>query len=269
VEILDLPSLTSQAMLVVLYDALLQSNESTAETSYHITGSIDLANYPPSPLDEWASAGGMMPAPMQAALQAGESFMRVYSNDARRGAVKGIDLHVQVIPRRLEVQLVGARIVSGDMVHAGDTVTVEATLRPWQQPERNVRIPIVLPARLDSGNLRVLVSDGETLDRTLDQPQVSAHPADMEAVLAEAQRSHSADRIYVSLLTPEAQASMDGHTLTALPLSMANALEPVRSTHDISLNGESAQLAGEASAGGVLSGFQILTVHIDGGGGLN
>ena len=61
VEVLDLPSLTSQAVLVVLYDSLLQSNESTAETSYHITGSIYLANYPRTPLDEWASPGGMMP----------------------------------------------------------------------------------------------------------------------------------------------------------------------------------------------------------------
>ena len=72
VEILDLPSLTSPAMLVVLYDALLQSNENT-ETSYHLTGSIDV-RYQPAPLDLWASAGGAMPAPLDAALQAGEHF---------------------------------------------------------------------------------------------------------------------------------------------------------------------------------------------------
>ncbi len=269
VEVLDLPSLTPQAVLVVLYDALLQSNESTAETSYHITGSIDLADYPPAPLDLWAAAGGMMPAPLDAAMQTGERFMSLYSNDARRGAIKSVDLHVQAIPRRLQVELVSSRIVSSDIVHAGDTVTVEATLRPWQQPERNVRIPIVLPARLDPGNLRVLVSDGATLDRTLNQPQLTARSADMDTVLAQDRRAHPADRIYVSLLAPEAQAAMDGHTLTSLPLSVANALEPVRSTQDISLNGESAELAGQAPAGGVLSGFQILTVHIDAGGGLH
>ena len=38
---------------------------------------------------------------------------------------------------------------------------------------------------------------------------------------------------------------------------------------DISLNGESAVVAGEAPAGGVLSGFQILNLHIEPGGGLN
>jgi hypothetical protein len=269
VQVVDLPSLTSQAVLVVLYDALLQSNESTAETSYHVTGSIDLSNYPPSPLDVWASAGGMMPAPMDAALQTGQRFTELYSNDARRGAIKNIDLHVQVILRRLQVQLVSARLVSGDMVRAGDTVTIEATLRPWQQAERNVRIPIKLPARLDAGNLRILVSDGATLDRTLNQPQAGAHAADMDAVLAQASREHAADQVYVSLLAPEAQAGMDGSTLTSLPLSMANALEPARSAKDISLNGESAELAGEVPAGGVLSGFEILSVHIQPGGGLN
>lgn len=269
VEVLDLPSLTSQAVLVVLYQALLESNESTAEMSYHITGSIDLADYPPSPLDLWASPGGMLPAPMQAALLTGERFTSLYTNQTRLGAVKKIDLHVEEIPRRLEVELVGARLVSGDTVHAGDTVMVEATLRPWQQPERNVRIPIKLPARLNSGTLRLLVSDGATLDHTLDQPQPSSHSADLEAVLAQARHLHAADRIYVSLLTPETQAGMDGRTLTSLPLSMANALEPVRTAQDISLNGESAELAADTSAGGVLSGYQILSVHILPGGGLN
>ncbi len=269
VEVLDLPSLTSQAVLVVLYQALLESNESTAETSYHITGSIDLDNYPPSPLDLWASPGGLLPAPMQAALLTGERFTSLYGNQARRGAVKKIDLHVEEIPRRLEVELTGARLVSGDTVHAGDTVTVEATLRPWQQPERNVRIPVKLPARLNAGTLRLLVSDGATLDRTLDPPQPASRPADLETVLAQARQLHAADRVYVSLLTPEAQASVDGRTLTSLPLSMANALEPVRTAQDISLNGESAELAGDAAAGGVLSGYQVLTVHILPGGGLN
>jgi hypothetical protein len=269
VEVLDLPSLTAQAVLVVLYDSLLQSNESTAETSYHITGSIDVSNYPPAPLDLWASAGGMMPAPLEAALLAGDRFTSLYSNEARRGDIKSIDLNVQAIPRRLNVELVSSRIVSSDMVHAGDTVTIEATLRPWQQPEHNVRIPIVVPARFGSGNLRLLVSDGATLDRTLDQPQSSNRAENMEAVLAEDRRAHPADRIYVSLLAPEVQAGMDGRTLTNLPLSVANALEPVRATQDITLNGESAELAGQAPAGGILSGFQILTVHIDAGGGLH
>ncbi len=268
VEVLDLPSLTGQAVLVVVYDALLESNESTADTSYHITGSIDLADYPPLPLDLWATAGGMLPAPMQAALATGQHFADLYSNESRRGAVRSIDLHIDAIPRRLEVELASARLVSNDVVHAGDTVMVEATLRPWQQAERNIRIPVKLPARLDAGAVRLLVSDAGTLDRTLNQPQAGNRAVDIKAVLAEYRREHPADRVYVSLLAPEAQAGMDGDTLTSLPLSVTNALEPVRASQEIRINGESAELEAEGPAGGVLSGYQVLDLHVVPGGGL-
>jgi hypothetical protein len=269
VEILDLPSLTSQAMMVVLFDSLLQANSSTASTSYHLTGNVDLQQYPAVPLDLWASPGEMMPAPLELAVQAGERFAALYTNGARQGTIRGIDLHVEEVPRRLGVLLEGARLVSNDIVHAGDTVQVEATLRPWQQPEHNVRIAVKLPDRLPEGNLRLLVSDAETLDRTLNQPHLPAKPASLETVLEQARSQHNADRIYVSLLVPEVQAAMNGETLSSLPLSVANALEAVRSTQEINLNGESAEVAADASAGGVLSGFQILNLHIDPGGGLN
>ncbi len=39
-------------------------------------------------------------------------------------------------------------MVSGDIVHAEDTVVIEATVRPWQQESRNVRIPVKIPSRL-------------------------------------------------------------------------------------------------------------------------
>ena len=91
----------------------------------------------------------------------------------------------------------------------------------------------------------------------------------METVLTEARNQHPADRIYVSLLAPETQGEINGQTLTSLPLSVANALEPLRNTQDAGLNGESAEVAAEAPAGGVLSGFQILNLHIEPGGGLN
>jgi hypothetical protein len=268
-EVLDLPALTPQAVMVSLYDALLETNESTADTSYHVKGSIDLDGYPPSPLDLWAPGGNGLPAPLAAALMTGESFARLYSNGTRQGTVHSIRLSVEEIPRNMQVTLETARVVSGDIVHAGDSIVVEATLHPWQQPARNVRIPVRIPARLGAGNLRILVSDAGTLDRTMDQPRLSPRPADLETALAQARRLHPADQIYVSLLAPETQANMQGQTLSGLPLSMANALETLHAGQDVTMNGESALVAGQASAGGVLTGFQILNLHIESGGGLN
>jgi hypothetical protein len=259
IEVLDLPSLTPQAIAVVLFQSLLQTNDSTAEMSYHVTGNIDLDGYPPSPLDVWAPAGDSTATPMLAALLTGERFQRLYSNGTRMGEVTAVNLDVQAIPRRVEVELEAARMVSGNMVHAGDTVIVEATLRPWRQASRNVRIAVKLPARLSAGNVRLMVSDAGTLDRTMDQPRQQSHPADLNA----------ADRIYVSLLVPETQAGMEGQILSSLPLSVANTLEPLRAAQDASLNGESAELEADVPAGGVLSGFQLLNLRVEPGGGLN
>lgn len=269
VEMLDLPSLTPQALMVIVYNALLQTNESTAKNSYHVTGSIDIEGYPPAPLNLWASSGDNAPAPLTAAMLTGQQFLTLYSNGTRQGEVRSIDLHIETVPRNVQVDLETARIVSGNLVHAGDTVVVEATLHPWQQPAHNVRIPVTLPADLGEGNLRLLVSDAGTLDRTQNQPRFASRADDMNTALAQAQRAHASDRIYVSLLEPNAQAQMEGQTLSNLPLSVANAVEPLRRGQDVMLNGESAVVAAEAPAGGVLSGFQILTLHIEGGGGLH
>lgn len=269
VEILDLPTLTAQAMEVVLFDSLLQTNDSTADSSYHVTGSIDLKGYPPSPIDLWATPTDAMPAPLLAAMLTGDRFTKLYSNGARQGAMRSVDLHVEAVPRRVQVELAAARLVSNDTARGGDTVVVEATLRPWQQPARNVRIPITLPARLAEGNVRLLVSDSGTLDRTLNQPLFNARQPDLDAVMAQYGRLHPADRVYVSLLLPEAQAGIAGNTLSSLPLSMANALETLRSTQTAGLNGESAVVAGDVPAGGVVYGFQVINLHIEPGGGLD
>ena len=269
VEILDLPSLTPTAMQVVLLNALTKANESSEALSYHLTGSIDLAGYPAMPLNLWAPAGAALPASMQTVLLAGQQFSRLYAHRDRQGFIRAIDLHIQAVTQQALVTLDTAHFVSADMAHAGDTVEIEATLSPWGQPQRNVRLAFKLPARLAAGDLRVLVSDGATLDRTLLQPRMNAAPPDLDTVLAQARDLHPADRIYVSLLAPETQGELEGQALTSLPLSVANALEPLRNAQDANLNGESAELVAVAPAGGVLSGFQILNIHIVPGGGLN
>jgi hypothetical protein len=269
VEILDMPSLTPQAMAVVLYQSMLQSNDNTNTTTYHLTGNIAIEGHGASPLDLWAAPGEAMPAPMQAALLAGEQFQELYSNSARQSPVHEIDIHVQTVPKRLGVEIETARIISNDSAHAGDKVMIEVTLRPWKQPTRNVRIPFTIPTRLGAGNVRILVSDAGTLDRTMNGLRLPGRQPDLNAVLAADRRQHSADRIYVSMLVPETQAAVSGHMLASLPLSMANALEPMRPSQEANLNSESAVVMGDAPAGGVLTGFQIITVHIEPGGGLN
>ena len=182
-EVLDMPSLTPQALMVVLYQALLQTNDSTSEMTYHVTGKIVSGGYAPSPVDVWAAGRRGQPQ-LMAALLVGDKFNKLFSNQARQKPIREVDLNVEAIPRRMTVELESARFISSNIVHAGDTVTVEATIRPWQGPERNVRIPFKRAGAVGAGTLRVLVSDAGTLDRTLDQPRITPRQPDMATVLA-------------------------------------------------------------------------------------
>lgn len=270
IEILDLPSVTPQALMVAIYESLLETNQSTADNSYHITGKIELAGTAPVPIDLWAQSGEAFPAPLMAALLTTQRFAGIYLNPSRdKASTAGVDLSIEAVPHTARVELTTARFVSSNIAHAGEMVEIEATLQPWQKPARNVRISVPLPARLAPGNLRILISDAGTLDRTLDQPRQTNRPLDLETLRAQALRQHDANRVYVSLLAPETQASVQGQPLTSLPLSVANALEPLRASQDVNLNGESALVLTEAPAEGAVSGFQILNLRIEAGGGLN
>jgi hypothetical protein len=108
-EVLDLPSLTSQALLVTLYNSLLESNQSTEELSYHLQGSIDLEGYSSAPLDFWAASEGTSPAEMKIALEAGEKFEQICSNGARQNHVRGIDNQIDAFSRSMGVELADGR----------------------------------------------------------------------------------------------------------------------------------------------------------------
>jgi SpoIVB peptidase S55 len=269
IEITDLPSLTPSAMLVSVYQVLLQSNQSTAETSYHVTGEITVHGMPPVPVDAWGTPGESMASQLAAAFAVGDSFNRLYTNATREAPMESVKLHIEAVPHDLRTQLESVRLISSSIVHAGDTVVVEATLRPWEQPARNVRLGFTVPARLQPGTVRLLVGSAASLDRTLEAARPATQPLSVTAASARLRGLHEADQLYVSLLLPETQASLEGRTLDSLPLSMANTMESERSGVEVGLHGESVVVAAETAAGGVLSGQQILNLRVEAGGGLH
>ena len=269
VEVLDLPALTAQAVLVSVYQVLLESNQSSAETSYHVTGEITVHGQAPTPVDAWGTPGEQMAPQLAAAFGVADNFNRLFANATRQEPMERVRLHIEAIPRDLRTELESVRLITSSVVHAGDTVELEATLRPWEQAARNVRIPFKIPARLEPGNLRLIVGSAAALDRTLDAARPQGRATSESAAADRLRGLHAADRLYVSLLLPESQASMEGSTLDSLPLSMANTLESQRSGVEVGLHGESIVVAAQAPAGGVLSGQQLLTLRVEAGGGLH
>jgi SpoIVB peptidase S55 len=261
-EVIDQEQITPVAVMVSLFQSLAQTNGYAVETTYRVRSRVKLAGYPEVKFENLVAPSDFAPANLVAALALGEHFNRLYANAARRTPIESVDVDVDAIPGRRTVQIESAN-AGGAIVHAGDTISIEATVRPWRGEVKNIRVPVTLPATLPDGTVRLLVSDGGTLDRLMQPPQLGGNNLDVTATIAQLNGLHANDRLYVTLLAPDAQAAIDGRTLTALPLSMANVLEPVRDNRGMTLNGESAVPLGSVALDAVLSGQQVVTLRVE------
>lgn len=261
-QVVDQEQVTPAAVLVSIYQGLMESNAYAAETSYRVSGKVMLKGYPAMRLDWMVAPTDLAPSNLAAAIAVGQRFQMLYNNAARITPVESIDINVEALAGRRTMQLVNAQAEKRE-VRGGDTVMIDASVRPWRADIRNIRIPVTLPATLPAGTVRLLVSNGEALDRLMQPPMPAAPAQDVAATIAGLNSLHASDRLYVTLLAPEAQAALDGRTLAALPLSMANVLEPERRNHRVALNGESAVPLGSEELGSVLEGQQVITLKVE------
>ena len=263
VEVVDQPQITPTAVMVAVFQGLMQRNNFTAEASYRIRSVVNVSGFPAVHFGGLIAPSEIAPANLMAALMVGERFSRLYDNAARQTPINDVEIEVEAIPKHLAAQLESAQSTAS-IVHAGETIMVEATIRPWRGEVRNVRIPVTLPAVLGEGQVRLLVSDGSTLDRITQTSRSGSSPnLDVAATIEQLNNLHENDRLYVTLLEPSPQAVLDGRTLATVPMSMANVLEPLRQNQKLTLSGESAVPIASVAVDNMLNGQQVLTLRVE------
>lgn len=271
-EVLDNRQLTPQAMMVSVFQTLQQTNTAAAETSYRLAGQMDVAR--PSVDGEAASSlplvrlrsvltpGDFNSGAINTALFVGDRFNRIYGDLREQPRVTGLRLRVEVIPERRTAEIVSARLTRAEF-RAGETMEVEVTLHPYQAAAKVVRMDVKLPDSLQPGSMRVLVSDGATIDRltSLHNPSTQRTGGLLDRV-AEVNQLHANDLVYVTLLEHAAQAVLPSGALASVPLSMANVLEPPGETQKLQLTGESVKEAGAMETGYAITGFQVIDLEV-------
>jgi hypothetical protein len=260
-EVLDNRELTPSAMLVSVYQSLSGTNGSAAEMSYRMSGELTVKGEPPVRLEGMMSPTDANSGAIAAALYVNDRFGRLYNNAEEQPEVTGLRLRMEAIPERRTAVIEGARLGLME-AHAGETIDVEATVRPYQAEAQVVRIAVKLPESLEPGPMRIVVSDGATLDRLSTSAAAALHPVALADAVAQMNRMHANDRVYVTLLEHSAQAALDANALPEVPLSMANVLEPLKASQKMQLTGESAVEAGSVETGYAVSGAQVLTLDV-------
>jgi hypothetical protein len=262
-EILNNARLSPVAMMATVFNALHGTNEYGEDITYRMNGVLSVKGYPDVTVrNMFAPQDNGQPAAALAAATIGDRFGRIYGNAFTTPEIQGVKLDFELVRERRSARLEAART---DMTEArpGDQITVETVIRPYRG-ERLVRqIPIRIPTSTSKGTLRILVSDGDTLDRVHRGTPMLNRGLGLGPTIALLNRERANDRVYVSLIQSDPEAMVADKVMPTLPLSVMNVMENMRGTQDMVVIGESSvSEASTESLDYVVSGAQMLTISV-------
>jgi hypothetical protein len=262
-EILNNARLSPVAMMATIFNALHGVNEYGDETTYHMTGGIKVNGFPQVDLqDMFSAADGGQPAAALASLTVGERFGRIYDNPYSVPEIRGVHLDFEVSHERRSASIESARTEDTE-ARPGDDLIVEVMLRPYRGDGVVKHISIHIPSSTSKGELRVLVSDGETLDRLHRSPLMSGSRLDLASTIALLNKQHVNNKVYVSLLEADPEAMVGDKVMPTLPLSIMNIMEGMKGTQNMQVLSESSvNEASTAPQDYVVAGSQVLTINV-------
>jgi len=262
-EVLNNPRLSPVAIMATVFNALHGVNEYGEEITYRLNGTIHVKGFPEVALKNmFAPTESGQPAAMSAALSLGERFGRIYDNPYSAPAVESVKLDFDLVRERKWARLESARTDVTE-VRPGDQIMVETVLAPYRG-ERSVRqIPVKIPTSVSKGTLRILVSDGETLDRLNHANPAFGRKLDLASTIAVLNQEHANNRVYVSLLEADPEARVADKVMPTLPISVMNVMDGMRGSQEMTVSGESnVDETATPPLDYVVSGAQLLTVTV-------
>jgi hypothetical protein len=172
-----------------------------------------------------------------------------------------VQLDFDLVRERRSARLESART---DLTEArpGDEIVIETVLRPYRGEPIVRQIPVKIPTSTPKGPLRILVSDGDTLDRMRRMGPPMGGKLDLASTIALLNKEHANHRLYVSLLEANPQAMVEDKVMPALPGSIMNVMDGMRSTQDMVVVGESAVNESSTPLDYVVTGAQLITVTV-------
>src|SRR6202161_4221933 len=262
-EVLNNPRLSPVAIMATVFNALHGVNEYGEEITYRLNGSIDVKGFPEVGLrNMFVPAENGQPAAMAAALSLGERFGRIYDNPYNAPAVNSVKLDFDLVRERRWARLESARTDVSE-VRPGDEIIVETVLAPYRGERIVQQIPVRIPTSAGKGTLRILVSDGDTLDRMGHSNPAFGRKLDLASTIAVLNKEHSNNRLYVSLLEADPEARVADKVMPTLPISVMNIMDGMRGNQEMIVSGESSvDEPATPPLDYVVSGAQLLTVTV-------
>jgi hypothetical protein len=226
--------LTPQLVQAVLGNSLDSEGELPEELTADLEVVIDLEGHPPLLMRDRLSGPGYSGsrAPLSLFTPIAGIVHALLSSPYGEVRIRGLSASVRLFSHRTSADLEAVQLVT-EILRPGETLRVEATLRPYQRPVQRVRLELPLPEDLPDGTYTAIICDDLSHAKAVmrDSPHLSdppdqAHWLSQLRLLCGVQRQNLLLRVPV----PEAGVVVAGQALLDLPGSMVEILGSSRRT---------------------------------------
>jgi hypothetical protein len=225
------PLLTPLFTYAALTNALTAWERQNGVMSLAIDATLSLGSDGTVEIDDAFSGGSAL---ADAASAAASPLDAILANPYRDVSAEGLDIEIDTTEVESYTTIERAWL---DTVRPepGGTYTVHVQMRDYRGATRSIGIPVVMPDHVH-GSLRLLVSDGPTLEGIERREIVPTEPASWNDVLAHTRRTRRNNRVYVRLIAPQSGVVVAGQVLPALPASIEAAVktDPTTSASPVS-----------------------------------
>jgi hypothetical protein len=263
-EVIESPQLTPLLVGLATYNGIIGNAAYGEGSTLQLDGEIAIKGHTTVQLkDLFAPTDVPVPGGFFVATDVQAIFSQIYSNPYEIPHVAGIHLRVTALPERRAATIDDAWVEANE-VRPGQTVKVKVQLRPYRGATFVQEFPITIPMQAARGPLQLVISDAETVNRTVQSLAANSQGQlpGLEELIKLMNREHQNDRLYATLLQPTPTLMVEDKIMPNAPASAINVLDQRQTPGGARLLYQST--AGEWSVvmHQVISGERTLTITV-------
>ena len=263
-EIIESPQLTPVLVAVATYNGIVGNTAYGEGSTLQLDGEIAIKGHTSVTLkDLFAPTDNPVPGGFFVATDVQSTFAEIYSNPYEIPHVAEIHLRVTALPERRAATIDDAWVEANE-VHPGQTVSVKVQLRPYRGPTFVQEFPVTIPMQAARGPLQLIVSDADTVNRTVQSLAASSRGQlpGLEELIKLMNREHQNDRLYATLMQPTPTLMVEDKVMPNAPASAINVLDQRQSPGGARLLYQSNAGEWSVEMHQVISGERTLTITV-------
>jgi hypothetical protein len=263
-EVIESPQLTPVLVALATYNGIVGNAAYGEGSTLQLDGEIAIKGHTTVALkDLFAPTDMPVPGGFFVATDVQSIFAQIYSNPYEIPHVAGIHLRVTALPQRRAATIDDAWVEANE-VRPGQTVNVKVQLRPYRGAAFVQEFPITIPMQAARGPLQLVISDAETVNRTVQSLAASSQGQlpGLEELIKLMNRAHQNDRLYATLLQPTPTLMVEDKIMPNAPASAINVLDQRQSPGGARLLYQSTAGEWSVEMHQVISGERTLTITV-------